>query len=267
LNPAVVEAFSLKGRVAVVTGASSGIGRQTAIRLAQAGGTVILGDIDKVGLAATAETVGESNGGAITQATDVSSRQSVQSLADVAMAVTGQIDVWVNSAGILQVAPITSIDETALDDVLRVNLKGVVWGSQAAATAMSRAGRGSIINIASGGGEVAAPNISIYAMSKAAVIMFTRSLACEHGSDGVRANAIAPGFIDTPLTAYSYTGKDGVIDEEAREQVLASRSKTSPLGIVGQADDIALAALYLASDASQYVTGQTLRVNGGSYML
>jgi 3-oxoacyl-[acyl-carrier protein] reductase len=178
----------------------------------------------------------------------------------------GRLDVWVNAAGVLLRAPILEVFEADLDRVLAINLKGTFWGCAAAGRAMQPQGSGSIVNISSAGADSAASNISVYAMSKSAVSTLARACAMEFGAFGVRANAIAPGWIDTPMVSYRYRNAAGEIDPDLREATLRQTAKVSPLGVTGTPRDIALAILYLASDASRFVTGQVLRPNGGSAM-
>jgi len=262
LHSSVPEAFSLEGRTAVVTGAAMGIGRQTAVTFAQAGATVVLADRDKDGLEETAGQVA----GAVAVPTDVSVRAEVEDLARAAIKGTGRIDVWANVAGIIRNAAVVDLREEDLDAVLAVNLKGVVWGCAAAGRVMSAAKRGSIVNVASAGGEMPAPTLAAYGMSKAAVIQLTRTVASELGPAGVRCNAVAPGFIETPMTKRVWTEADGSVDEARRAEVLGQRGGQSPLGVVGEPADIAYAMLYLAADASKFMTGEVLRPNGGVFM-
>jgi 3-oxoacyl-[acyl-carrier protein] reductase len=266
MHQEIERAFSLDGRVAVITGAASGIGRQTAITLAQAGAHVVLADIDEARLDETRAAIENFGGKASTRRVDITDREEVEALADFAIEATGRIDVWANIAGVILTVPIVDAREDQLDRLIDVNLKGTYWGCAAAARRMTAQGRGSIVNISSAGADFPAPGLSIYAMTKSAVSMLTRTLAHEVGPFGVRANAIAPGFIDTPMIAYRYSTPDGGIDEAKRAAILADRAKGSVLGMTGEASDIAYAILYLASDAARFVTGQVLRPNGGVAM-
>jgi len=266
LHPDLVAAFSLDGRTAVVTGAAMGIGRQTAITYAMAGASVVVADRIAEGLAETASLVEGLGSKAVVVATDVTDRTQVDDLARQAVRATGRVDVWANVAGVIRNSLVTDTTEEDLDAVVAVNLKGVYWGCAAAAKVMSVAKRGSIVNVASAGGEIPAPTLSVYAMTKAGVIQLTRTVAAELGPRGIRANAVAPGFIETPMTSRNWTGADGSIDEAKRSELLGARGAQSPLGITGTPEDIAWSMLFLAADASRFMTGQVLRPNGGVYM-
>ncbi|MBA4863592.1 glucose 1-dehydrogenase [Streptomyces sp. PSKA54] len=260
-------AFELAGRTAVVTGAASGIGRQTAITFAQAGADVVLADITESSLGETAASVRQLGRTATVVPTDVSDRTAVDRLAKAALDAHGQIDVWANIAGVIRYGAIADTSEEDLDLILAVNVKGAYWGCAAAARAMTPRGSGSIINVASAGMDSATPGISCYALSKSAVAMLTRTLAAEVSPHGVRANTVAPGWVPTGMTSRYWTNADGTVDEAKREEIFASRASNAPLGRIGDPSDIAWAMLYLAADASRFVTGQVLRPNGGVAMV
>ena len=262
----VSSAFSLEGRTAVVTGAASGIGRQTAITFAQAGAKVVIADRSGEGLAETVALIEGGAGTATVVPTDVSSKDAVDELARSAVRATGRLDVWANVAGIIRTAMVVDLTEDDLDAVLAVNLKGVVWGCAAAGRVMKASKRGSIINVASAGGEMPAPMLAAYGMSKAAVIQLGRIVATELGPFGIRCNTVAPGFIDTPMTQRAWREGDGSIDDSRRNEVVGVRSAQSPLATIGEPTDIAYAMLYLAADASKFMTGEVLRPNGGVFM-
>lgn len=256
--------FSLKGRVAVITGAAGGIGRQAALTFTQAGADVVIADVGEAGLAETAALVEEAGGRATVVPTDVSDRDAVNALAVAAVKAHGRIDVWCNVAGIIRNSMIVDATPEDVEAVTRVNLWGTYWGIAAAGRAMKNGG--SIINVSSAGGEMPAPTLSIYAMTKAAVSHLTRVAATELGPSNIRVNAIAPGFTDTPMVQRNWTKADGSVDEAARDALLGARAAQSPLAITGTPEDQTWAMLYLASDASRFMTGQVLRPNGGVVM-
>jgi 3-oxoacyl-[acyl-carrier protein] reductase len=261
------EPFSLAGRVAAVTGAASGIGRATALGLARAGARVVVGDVDVDGLEATGSLVDAAGGErAVVMPADVSRKGDVDALVARAVADGGRLDVMANVAGIIHNSAIVETDEADLDRVLAVNLKGAFFGCQAALAAMAPQGSGSVVNMSSGGIDQPADGLACYAMSKAAIAMLTKTAAREGGRHGIRVNTVAPGFVLTAMTQRHYTLEDGSIDQTRMEAVLRPLRAASPLGIVGEAEDVANTVVYLASDAARFVTGQILRPNGGIVM-
>jgi 3-oxoacyl-[acyl-carrier protein] reductase len=262
----ITDAFSLKGKVAVVTGAAAGIGREAALIFAQAGAAVVASDVDQRGLAETAQLIAEVNGVITTLVTDVSKQAQVEQLAQQACAIHQRIDVWANVAGCLGNGSILDTSEADVDRVIGINLKGVYWGCAAAARVMQAQGHGAIINISSNGADSAPAGMAMYAMTKSGVNALTRSVAREMGPYGIRVNTISPGFVETTMAKWSYRRSDGEIDELQREKALVLRRQASPLGLLGEPRDIGLAMLYLASDASRFVTGQNFRINGGVSM-
>jgi 3-oxoacyl-[acyl-carrier protein] reductase len=230
---------------------------------AGAGAQVVLGDVDEAGLAETAAAIGPA---ATILRSDVSRRADIDALAARALEVGGRLDVWANVAGTAGPCPVLEVTEELLERVIAINLKGVFWGSVAAARAMKDRGSGSIINISSTGAISAPPNMSVYAMTKSGVNAVTRSIAKELGPFGIRANTVSPGFVETKLAISSWRTPDGSLDEGTRAEMLNLRRAAAPLGILGEPSDIAYALLYLASDASRFVTGQNIYVNGGVTM-
>ena len=264
LSNELIEQFSLHGRTAVITGAAGGIGRQAAITFTQAGANVLIADVGVAGLEETAEMVSAAGGNATVVPTDVSDRDQVNALADAAIKTHGRLDIWANVAGVIRYMNIVDATPEDVEFITKVNLWGTYWGVAAAGRAMTNGG--SIINVSSAGGDMPAPTLSIYAMTKAAVSHLTRCAAVELGANDIRVNAIAPGFTDTPMVQGRWTNADGSIDEAERESYTNTRAAQSPLRTIATPEDQTWAMLYLASDASRFVTGQVIRPNGGVVM-
>jgi len=260
------EAFDLSGRTAVIAGASSDIGVAIAHRLAAAGANVALGDIDEPRMEATEATLAKGETGVLSLRTDVTRRADLEALVQHAVQAFGRIDVMANLAGTIHDALVVDTEEADLDRVLAVNLKGVYFGCQAAVSAMGDQGSGSIVNMASIAGFTAFPKLSCYSISKAGIVALTKVLATEVGPRGIRVNAVAAGFVEGGMTTRHARRPDGTIDDEKMEAERARWRRRSPLRMTGQPEDIANAALFLASDASRYITGQVLHPNGGTYM-
>lgn len=241
---------ALRGRLALVTGAGQGIGREIARAFAAAGARVIVADRNRD----SGVTVADELGGFFVEL-DVTDSGAVRSAVDSLVADHGPIAILVNNAGIVRNTPAESTSDEDWRDVFRVNVDGVFWCCREVGRTMLEAGGGSIINIASMSGLVAnkpQPQAA-YNASKAAVIMLTKSLAAEWAGRGVRVNAIAPGYVATELTL------KGMGNPDWREEWLRS----TPMGRVAEPAEIAPAAVYLASDASSYVTGSVLVIDGG----
>ena len=256
------QSFSLEGRVAVITGGGSGIGQASAAVLAEAGANVVLADRDAAGMADTAALVAARSRAALACRLDVASREAVDGLAETAIREFGRVDVWVNCAAIVIHKPILEVTEADVDSQFEVNVKGVYWGCVAAARAMGPGGGGSIVNFSSTGADAPSPGISVYSMTKAAVNALTRACALEWGPAKIRVNAIGPGYTFTPMTR---AAKEA--DPQRREDMNRATTRNLPLGFHAEARDQALAVLYLASDASRFVTGQVIRPNGGAFMI
>ncbi|MGW0878508.1 SDR family NAD(P)-dependent oxidoreductase [Streptomyces sp. NPDC002671] len=248
-------AYDLTGRTAFVTGAAGGIGRTSAVLLAEAGATVHCADRDVDGLHGTAELIKNRGGTAHLHVLDVTDRARLAE----AVRSCGRLDVLAAIAGIMHSSPVLETRDEDLDRVLNVNFKGVLYACQEAARLMLAHGtRGSIVTMASGAVDTGGAGLLCYGAAKAAVVQLTKTLATEVGRHGIRVNAIAPGWVRTPMTDRH--------DREAQAHTEAVMARMSPLGRVGEPDDVAHAVLYLASDASAFTTGQILRPNGGVAM-
>jgi 3-oxoacyl-[acyl-carrier protein] reductase len=222
--------------------------------------------MDEEGLAATADLTRKAEARALCRRVDVSRREEMETLADWTGSETGRLDIWVNCAGVSYLHSILETDPEQAERVIAVNMMGAYWGCVAAARVMRSNGGGSIVNVSSAGGGKPVPGLGIYGMSKAAVNSLTWTSAAEFGPYGVRVNAVAPGWIDTPLGTQLYRDPTGRIDPVLRDRVREEMKTRSPLGILGRPSDVAFALLYLASEASRFVTGQILLVNGGESM-
>jgi len=263
----ISEAFDLTGRVAIVTGAGRGLGRAIAARLAEAGATVVCADIDDANATETASQISASGASASAFRVDVTRRTQVDDLVRTTVAAHGQLDVMVNNAAIIVDGMVLDTTEADLDRVHAVNFKGVFFGCQAAGRVMVEQRSGSIVNMASGAIDMPTPSLVCYATAKAAVAQLSRTLAMELAPHGVRVNAIAPGWIDTPMNERHSRRPDGTLDAEKHRDYVEQRGRQlSPMGIPGEPDDIAFAALYLAAPAAKFVTGIVMRPNGGSTM-
>jgi NAD(P)-dependent dehydrogenase (short-subunit alcohol dehydrogenase family) len=245
--------FDLTGRVALVTGASSGIGRAMAIALAGAGAAIVLVARNRAELAATRECIEAGGGRALEAPCDLAHRPALKPLALQAAEPFGAPDILVNAAGVNLRAPLLEVTEQAWDATMRINLEAPFFLAQALAPGMIAKGFGRIINIASLQSVRAFANSAPYGASKGAIAQLTRAQAQAWSRHGVNANAIAPGFFATALTA-------PVASDPARWAEMAARTFA---GRNGELDDLRGTTLYLASRASDYVTGQVLFVDGG----
>lgn len=248
------------GKVAIITGGSSGIGEATVSLFVEEGASVVIADIQDEKGQSLSEELGSS---ATYLHTDVSREADVKAAIDLALEHFGHIDRIFNNAGISGVsAPIESIPVEGFDETIGVLLRGVFLGMKHAAPVMKRQGSGSIINNASVAGLRAGYANHIYSAAKAAVIQLTRSVAMELGESGVRVNGICPGFIATPLI-----GKARGLSTEAADKMVdvikVTFANSQPIGRSGLPEDIARAALWLASDDSSFVNGHALVIDGG----
>ena len=247
----------LEGKVAVVTGAARGIGAACARRFAAEGAAVVIGDILEEQGEATARSIRDAGGAAAFVACDTGDAPQARALIEETLSRHGRIDVLVNNAGIFTIADFLDVTEEDFDRVLRVNLKGYFLVGQAAARAMAEAGCGSIINMSSVNAVMAIESIAAYVVSKGGVNQLTSVMALALAPRGIRVNAIGPGTILTEMAGAMMT------DEVARRRILSR----TPMGRVGQPEEIAGIAVFLASDDSSYVTGQVIYADGGRMRL
>ncbi|ANW17750.1 SDR family NAD(P)-dependent oxidoreductase [Streptomyces clavuligerus] len=258
-------AYDLSGRTALVTGAASGIGRASAVLLAQAGADVHCADIDTEGLAGTLDLIAKAPGRGAAHTLDVTDRAAVAALVGSVAAGEGRLDIAAAIAGIVHTGPALETTDEDLERVLAVNLKGVLYLCQEAARAMIADGApGSIITMSSGSVDVGYPGLLPYSVSKAAVVQLTRTFATELGPHRIRVNSVAPGWIRTPMMAPGPA--PGHPETAARLATPEQIAERAPLGRVGEPEDVAHSVLFLASDASAYLTGQIIRPNGGLTM-
>jgi len=241
-------------KVALVTGASQGIGRAIALRLAHDGFSVALAARNQDKLQQVAAEIAAAGGHAQVFPLDIANEDSIKTTAKAVLAHYGKLDVLVNNAGITRDNLLLRMKRAEWDEVLQTNLTGTFLLTQAVIGAMVRARSGRIVSISSVVGRMGQAGQANYAATKAALIGFTKSIAREVASRGVTANVVAPGFIESPMTA--------VLDEKQNANILSH----IPLGRIGTDADVAHAVAFLASDGAGYITGHVLDVNGGMYM-
>jgi 3-oxoacyl-[acyl-carrier protein] reductase len=244
----------LKSKVAMVTGGARGIGREIALAFAREGADIAICDVNGDVLAATQKELEALGRSVITGIVDVTKSEQVESFVQKTLDKFGKIDILVNNAGITRDGLLVRMSEADWDAVLAVNLKGAFNFTRAAAKIMMKQRDGRIVNMASIIGIMGNAGQANYAASKGGLIAFTKTVARELASRNVRANAIAPGFIQTDMTAK--------LSDEIKGEML----KHVPLGKLGTVDDVANLALFLASDDSAYITGQVVQVDGGMVM-
>ncbi len=241
----------LKNKTAVITGSGSGIGKVTALLFAKEGARVVISDVNEKEVESTVSEILESGGQAFGVPTDVTKKEHVLKLMETAVSKYGTLDILVNNAGITMDTTLLKMSEEAFDRVIDVNLKGVYYCAQAAATVMTEQNGGVILNASSFSGIYGNYGQTNYVASKSAVIGMTKTWAKELGPKGIRVNAVAPGFIVTPMT------------DKVPAKVLELMKEKCPLKELGRPEDIANAYLYLASDDAKFVNGAVLEVTGG----
>ncbi len=248
--------MQLDGKVAIVTGGASGIGRATALLLAHEGATVAIGDVNPIAGQSVADEILRAGGRAIFEIVDVTSAADCRRLVVRTLLVFGRIDVLFNNAGIIRRATVMDLREEDWDRVMAVNVKSIYLLSREVIPHMEKQGAGSIINTSSGWGLAGGAKAAVYCASKGAVVLLTKAMAIDHGPQ-IRVNCICPGDTDTRMLR----AEAAQLGEDANN--FLANSARRPLGRVGSPEEIAQAVLYLASDASSFVTGTTLVVDGG----
>lgn len=257
-SPMRTSQYRLADKVALVTGAASGIGEQSARHLADAGAAVLLSDINESGVAELAAELVAAGSRAVATAHDVTQPQDWERVIALAEGHYGGLDVLVNNAGIGgNDTELMNLDLAEWHSVLAVNLDGVFLGLRYAGPAMEKRGGGSVINISSILGKVGLPGAAAYCASKGAVSLLTKSAALEWAALGIRVNSVHPGFVETPLVDNALQNND---DSAAMRELLVA---AHPLGRLGRAQEIASAVVFLASDESSFMTGSEMVIDGG----
>ncbi|MER6791219.1 SDR family NAD(P)-dependent oxidoreductase [Amycolatopsis mediterranei] len=245
--------MGLDGRNAVVTGGGRGLGRAISAVLAAQGASVAVWDLNAEGAEQTVAQIREAGGKAVAIAGDAAEPAAVAAAAERVRAELGPVTILVNNAGVTKYVPFTELAEDEWDRMIRINLKGPYLVTKQFVPDMLEAGYGRIVNISSSSAQTGAPTMAHYAASKGGVIGFTKALAMEYAAKGITVNNVPPGFVDTPLL------REGFDPDEV--------AKSMPMKRPGKPDDIAYAVAYLVSAEAGYVTGQTLSVNGGRYLV
>jgi 3-oxoacyl-[acyl-carrier protein] reductase len=246
--------LSLTDKVALVTGAAQGIGKAVALLLARNGADLIVSDINLEKAEETAKEIQAIGRRAVAIKVDVASLGDVEQMVEAVLEHFGHIDILINNAGITRDRLILRMTEEDWDAVLNINLKGTFHCTKVVIRHMSKQRNGRIVNIASVVGEMGNAGQANYSASKAGVIGFTKTIAREFAQRGINVNAIAPGYIETPMTE--------ALPEKAKEEL----KRIIPMERLGRPEDVAEAVLFLVSEASSYITGHVLNVNGGIYM-
>lgn len=256
--------MKFKGKTAVITGAGSGIGKSLAQRFAKNGANVALLDINREGIYGAAEEIGSDGSGVIAIPTDVTNKEMVFAAADQVVEAFNQIDIWINCAGYSKIIPFLDCSLDIWNRTLSINLTGTFLCCQAAVSKMKGHG-GSIINFSSQSGKKGTNNYAAYCASKFGIRGLTQSIAVEFAPDNIRCNVICPGVIKTPMwdaQLSDYAKKRHISENEVMPRFI----QNTPLGRLCEYEDIGNLVEFLASDASSYMTGQSLNLTGGAYM-
>ena len=247
----------VQDKACIVTGAGSGIGKATALRLAEEGGKVVVSDINLESAKKVAEEIVSKGQTSIAVKTDVSNDKEAQELIDKCVKEFGTVHVVVNSAGVNIPGVFHEVKNEIIDKTLDVNLKGSMYTCRAAIPHMLKHKNGSLVNISSVNGIVSEPFLTVYSASKGGVVMLTKGIALDYAKQGIRCNAICPGWVDTPIN-YAHAEMMGGLDK-----IYAEIDKFQPIGRPGEPIEIAHLALFLASDESSFMTGSIVSADGG----
>ena len=252
-----MSAGRLDDKVCIVTGAGSGIGAATAIRLAEEGGLVACVDRDGDGAARTAADILETGAHAIAVTTDVADRHAVDAMVARVVAEWARVDVLVSNAGVNIPGLLHEVTDEVIDRTLDVNVKGQIYGARAVIPHMLAQGGGSIVNVASVNGVVSEPYLTVYSASKGASVMLTKGIALDYAKQGIRCNVICPGWVDTPIN-HAHAAMMGGL-----QKIYDTIDSFQPIGRPGEPREIANVALFLASDEASLMTGSVVLVDGG----
>lgn len=247
----------VQNKACIVTGAGSGIGKATALRLAEEGGNVVVSDINLESAQKVVDEIKAKGQIAIAAKTDVSSDKEAQELIDTCVKEFGTVHIVVNSAGVNIPGVFHEVKNEIIDKTLNVNLKGSMYTCRAAIPHMLKHKNGSLVNISSVNGIVSEPFLTVYSASKGGVVMLTKGIALDYAKQGIRCNAICPGWVDTPIN-YAHAEMMGGLDK-----IYAEIDKFQPIGRPGEPIEIAHLALFLASDESSFMTGSIVSADGG----
>jgi 3-oxoacyl-[acyl-carrier protein] reductase len=254
--------MKLKDKVAIVTGAASGIGKATAVNFAREGAAVMCADVNAGGAEAVARQIADTGGQAASIKADVAAEPDVQEMVGQTVARWGRLDVLYNNAGIGFGMPVTQVPVEEWDRLMGINLRGVYLGCKHAIPEMLKNGGGAIVSTASDAGLRGSAFLSAYCASKGGVVMLTKALAVEWAGQGIRINCVCPGVIKTPILD-PFIAQMQALTGESSEHQWERMGRMHPIGRVGQPEEVAKAVTFLASDEASFITGIALPVDGG----